>query len=117
VSRIDDFRFFDHANSSPRWYIKKKKYKKAFLELCELRESRAQAARDVFYIYCLTYVEWRVKISMERDRFSELFKVRRNFRALLASSLVLLLQQQCGINVIIYVGCRIQNVVISYRRF
>jgi len=86
----------------------------AFQSLCELRESRIQAARDVFYIHCLTDVEWRVK--MEQDNFLELFTVPRNFRALLASSLVLVLQQQCGINVIIYVGYPVQNNTIPYRR-
>lgn len=84
-----------------RWYIKRQRYREAFDSLCQLRQTEIQAARDLFYIHCLILVEQRVKA--EQDHFRELFTVRRNYRAMLASGLVMLLQQQCGINILIYV--------------
>jgi len=55
----------------------------------------------LFYIHCLIIVERRVEA--EQDHFIELFTERRNYRAMLASGLVMFLQQQCGINTLIYV--------------
>lgn len=66
-----------------RWYMKRGEYKKAFDSLCQLRNSRLQAARDLFYIYCLLHAE-RV-IDTQHHRYAEMFTVPRNRRALQAS--------------------------------
>lgn len=36
---------------SPRWYIKKGNYAKAYASLCRLQRTRLQAARDLYYIH------------------------------------------------------------------
>jgi hypothetical protein len=93
--------YLDYYSVNYRWYIKRKRYVEAFESLRELRQTDIQAARDLFYIHCLIIVERRVEA--EQDHFIELFTERRNYRAMLASGLVMFLQQQCGINTLIYV--------------
>ncbi|KAF8253279.1 hypothetical protein K440DRAFT_593060 [Wilcoxina mikolae CBS 423.85] len=92
---------------SPRWYIKKDRYKDAFQSLIKLRQTPIQAARDLFYIHCLIVVERRLEADQRVDHFVELFSQRRNYRAMLASGLVMFLQQQCGINILIYYSSEI----------
>jgi len=59
-----------------------------------------QAARDLYYIHVL--LEAEKELTHGRNRYLELFTVPRNRRATLASSIVMIMQQFCGVNVIAY---------------
>lgn len=88
---------------SPRWYIKKKKYSKAFKSLCRLRNTPLQAARDLYYIQAQIQEEADIiGKSNYVSRFIELFTIPRVRRATLASFVVMLAQQMCGINIIAF---------------
>ena len=82
----------------PRWYIKKRRFQKAFQSLLILRKHPILAARDLYSI--------NAQIEVERDiigdtsffkRFVELFTIPRVRRATLASWTVMIAQQMCGI--------------------
>ena len=113
---------------SPRWLIGKglssrngseKYYGKAIDSLYRLRQTKLQAARDMFLIY--HQLENEAQIKHDRNRFIELWKVPRNRRALMASVICTFFQQSkthcknssttiadhspttvCGINVLAY---------------
>lgn len=88
---------------SPRWYIKKGRYDKAFESLCRLRNTPLQAARDLYYIYAQILEESDIiGQSNYVTRFIELFTIPRVRRATLASFTVMLAQQMCGINIIAF---------------
>ncbi|KAI0633858.1 hypothetical protein C8Q77DRAFT_819219 [Trametes polyzona] len=90
---------------SPRWLINKGRYDKAYDSLRRLRQSSLQAARDLYYIHVL--LEAEQEIQSGRNLFLELFTVPRNRRATLASTIVMFMQQFCGINVIAYYSSNI----------
>ena len=85
---------------SPRWLIKQGRYDKAYESIRRLRKSSIQAARDLYYIHVL--LEAETEIQTGRNLFIELFTVPRNRRATLASTIVMFMQQFCGVNVIAY---------------
>ncbi|KEZ46578.1 hypothetical protein SAPIO_CDS0382 [Scedosporium apiospermum] len=94
---------------SPRWYLKKGKYDKAWKSLLRLRNTPLQAARDLYYIHAL--LEQEVVMVKEAGfevtnnmftRFIELFTVPRIRRATWASGIVMIAQQMCGINIIAF---------------
>ena len=88
---------------SPRWYMKKGRYTSAFKSFCRLRNSELQAARDLYYVHCQLAEEMVVrKKSNYFSRFMELFTIPRIRRATLASFVVMIAQQMCGINVIAF---------------
>ncbi|KAH8716996.1 hypothetical protein GQ44DRAFT_398862 [Phaeosphaeriaceae sp. PMI808] len=88
---------------SPRWYIKKNQYRKAWKSLLRLRFSPVQAARDMYYIHAQLQVEAEVVgQSNYISRFGELFTIPRVRRATLASFVVMIAQQMCGINIIAF---------------
>ena len=89
---------------SPRWYMKKGRTRDAYNSLCRLRKTPLQAARDLYYMYAQLQVEASLVTSSNSylRRFVELFTVARNRRALIASFIVMMSQQMCGINVISY---------------
>lgn len=64
---------------------------KAYRAMCRLRFNKLQAARDVFYIHTLLEAESEIKIG--KNKLLELVTVPRNRRALIASEIVMFMQQ------------------------
>lgn len=88
---------------SPRWYIKKNRYKDAFHSLLRLRNDPIQAGRDLYYIHVQLEVEEEfIGHGHYLKRFIELFTVPRIRRATLAASVVMIAQQMCGINIMAF---------------
>ncbi|KAM3417342.1 hypothetical protein BST61_g5593 [Cercospora zeina] len=88
---------------SPRWYMKKNRYHKAYKSLLRLRFHPLQAARDLYYIHSQLQVEASiVGKSNYVTRFLQLFTIPRVRRATLASFVVMIAQQMCGINIIAF---------------
>ena len=88
---------------SPRWYMKKGRYVDAWKSFVRLRNSPLQAARDMYYAHC--QLEEEIKImggTSYLRRFYELFTIPRVKRATLASWVVMIAQQMCGINIIAF---------------
>ncbi|MCJ1304815.1 hypothetical protein MMC08_007628 [Hypocenomyce scalaris] len=90
---------------SPRWYMSKGRHYQAYQAMVRLRYNKVQAARDVFYIY--TLLEAEHEADMGKNKVLELVKVPRNRRALVASEIVMFMQQFCGVNVIAYYSSQI----------
>jgi hypothetical protein len=94
---------------SPRWLMKKRRYAKAYQSFLKLRNTPFQAARDLYYTHALLIQE-EVLIkeaglsptSNFFTRFMELFTIPRVRRATLASFVVMIGQQMCGINIIAF---------------
>ncbi|KAL7419430.1 hypothetical protein Q5752_006268 [Cryptotrichosporon argae] len=88
---------------SPRWLMKKNRYQQAFRSLLKLRNSPLQAARDLYYVHCQLEEE-RLAIGESNylSRFVELFTIPRVRRATMASWVVMIAQQMCGINIIAF---------------
>ena len=76
---------------SPRWYMSKGRHYKAYESMCKLRYLKVQAARDAFYMHTLLEAESEIKIG--RNKILELITVPRNRRALVASEIVMFMQQ------------------------
>ena len=76
---------------SPRWYMGKGRHAKAYQSMVRLRYSRVQAARDVFYMHTLLEAESDMKLG--QSKLLELVRVPRNRRAMLASEIVMFMQQ------------------------
>ncbi|GAA5849288.1 hypothetical protein JCM8547_006504 [Rhodosporidiobolus lusitaniae] len=90
---------------SPRWLIGKGRYVQAYESLCRIRHSKIQAARDLFMINAL--LEEEALVASGKSAIVELVTVARNRRAMLASGIVMFMQQFCGINVIAYYSSNI----------
>jgi hypothetical protein len=88
---------------SPRWYIKKRRYNDAMKSLLRLRNSRLQAARDLFYIHAQLEAEKYIvgETSFFRRAY-ELFAVPRIRRATLAAFTVMIAQQVCQLQRFFY---------------
>lgn len=71
--------------------MSKGRYDKAYQVMCRLRYTKLQAARDVYYIYTLLEAETSMRLG--QNKVLELITVPRNRRALLASEIVMFLQQ------------------------
>ncbi|KAL5417013.1 hypothetical protein PMIN06_002925 [Paraphaeosphaeria minitans] len=85
---------------SPRWFMSKGRHAEAYQAICKLRFNKIQAARDIFYMAELLRAEENMKIGQSKIR--EIWTVPRNRRAMLASEIVMFMQQFCGVNVIAY---------------
>jgi len=88
---------------SPRWYMKKGMYPKAYESLVRLRNHPIQAARDIYYIHSQLELEAEILgTNTYKTRFIELFTIPRLRRATVAAITVMLAQQMCGVNVIAF---------------
>ncbi|KAL2126880.1 hypothetical protein VTI74DRAFT_11689 [Chaetomium olivicolor] len=88
---------------SPRWYMKKNRYPKAWASMSRLRHHPIQVARDIFYIHSQLELEMQLlRNSSYAQRFVELFTIPRVRRATLAAFTVMIAQQMCGINIIAF---------------
>lgn len=88
---------------SPRWYLKQKRYVKAWESLLRLRNTPLQAARDLYNISCLLDQESAIldengpgTKSNLLSRFIDLFRIPRVRRASWASGIVMFAQNMCG---------------------
>ncbi|KAF8915551.1 hypothetical protein CPB85DRAFT_1374998 [Mucidula mucida] len=81
---------------SPRWYMKKGRYQQAFKSFLRLRNTPLQAARDLYYVHR------QLQEDTYLSRAVELFTIPRVRRATLASFVVMIAQQMCGINIIAF---------------
>lgn len=83
--------------------MKKGQYQKAYASFKRLRNSELQASRDLYYVHRQLVEEFAVlKGSTFFSRFFELFTIPRVRRATLASFVVMIAQQMCGINIIAF---------------
>lgn len=92
---------------SPRWYLTKNRHSDAFASLCQLRFEKVQAARDLFYTYTLLETEKNTMSIGRGNRIKEFFTIRRNRNAMVASEVVMFMQQFCGVNIIAYFSSEI----------
>jgi hypothetical protein len=81
------------APESPRWYMDKGKYRNAYQSLIKLRQTRLQAARDLYDIHIRLMLEHEVKPKSAWKRATALFSVSRNRRAAQSSFFVMFMQQ------------------------
>jgi MFS family permease len=77
---------------SPRWYMARGRHEDAYRAMVRLRYCRVQAARDLFYMHTLLKAEADMA-RMGRSKLLELVTVPRNRRALVASEIVMFMQQ------------------------
>lgn len=100
---------------SPRWCIKKNKIREAYGSLCKLRKHEVQAARDLVQIYMQVQEENQQiqKSGNLMRRAVQLFSEPRVRRATLASSVVMIGQQMCGINIISFFSSSIFEEIAS----
>ncbi|ESZ94219.1 putative galactose-proton symport [Sclerotinia borealis F-4128] len=88
---------------SPRWLMKRGEYRKAYISLCRLRKHDLFAARDLYFIDCQLKIEAAIVGKTNYiSRFIQLFTIPRVRRATLASFVVMIAQQMCGINIIAF---------------
>ncbi|VUC31002.1 unnamed protein product [Clonostachys rosea] len=88
---------------SPRWYMKKGRYREAWDSMIKLRHDQIQVARDIYYISAQLDIEQQLTGKTNySQRFRQLFTIPRVRRATLASWTVMLAQQMCGINIIAF---------------
>ncbi|KAI9653181.1 MAG: hypothetical protein M1831_006139 [Alyxoria varia] len=91
---------------SPRWYMLKNKYTKAYRALCSFRNSRLQAARDLYHIHASLKVEEQLRHG-KPNAVKEFITVPRTRRAAQSSFFVMFMQQFCGVNVVAYYSTEI----------
>ncbi|KAI0113753.1 hypothetical protein GGR51DRAFT_23344 [Nemania sp. FL0031] len=91
---------------SPRWYLTKDRYQDAYKSILRLRYEKVQAARDLFYMDALLQVE-KEAMAIQQNKFKEIFTIRRNRNAAIASEIVMFMQQFCGVNAIAYYSTQI----------
>lgn len=83
--------------------MKKGRYQEAYASFLRLRNTPLQAARDLYYVHAQLDVEKEVmKGSTYINRAIELFTIPRIRRATLASWVVMIAQQMCGVNIIAF---------------
>jgi MFS family permease len=81
------------APESPRWYLNNGKQEKAYSAIARLRYEKVQAARDLFYMQVLLEAEKEAMSIGKTSRIKEILTVRRNRNAMIASEVVMFMQQ------------------------
>lgn len=84
---------------SPRWYMSRGEHHNAYKAVCRLRHSKLQAARDVFLQEVSQRAEKAIyEVQREGHKFQalDLVRIPRNRRSMLASEIVMFMQQFCG---------------------
>lgn len=71
--------------------MRQKQYYRAYRSICMLRNHKIQAARDLYYMH--TLLEAENNMNLGRKKMLELVKVPRNRRAMVASQIVMFMQQ------------------------
>lgn len=92
---------------SPRWYLTKDRHADAYKAICQLRLSKIQAARDLFYMDFGLQAEREAMSIGKQNRIKEFITIRRNRNAMIGSEIVMFMQQFCGVNVIAYYSSEI----------
>ncbi|KAL8992253.1 MAG: hypothetical protein Q9169_007247 [Polycauliona sp. 2 TL-2023] len=119
------------GSESPRWLIKKGRYRDAYIVLSRLRGNSLLAARDLVFIFAQLQVETTLFMRTDQDivqiehqipylaphvyrrqiglygyarRITQLFIIPRARRATLASFLVMMAQQLSGVNVFAFLA-------------
>lgn len=87
---------------SPRWLMKKGRYREALRSFTVYRNTELQACRDLYFAHVLLEEERKIQLKTGLARWAELFTVKRNARATWASTILMFGQQFCGVNVIAY---------------
>jgi len=83
--------------------MKKDRYHEAYVSFKRLRNTELQSARDLFYVHRQLQEEYAITSDSNYiTRFLELFTIPRVRRATLASFVVMIAQQLCGINIIAF---------------
>lgn len=80
---------------SPRWYLTKNRHQEAYKSMNQLRFTKVQAARDLFYAHTLLEAESTMSIGRS-NRLKEFFTIRRNRNAMIGSQICMVMQQFCG---------------------
>ncbi|KAI8960524.1 hypothetical protein F5Y11DRAFT_266191 [Daldinia sp. FL1419] len=91
---------------SPRWYLTKNRHVDAYRAICKLRYEKVQAARDLFYMDTLLQIE-KETMNIGQSKIKEILTIRRNRNAMIASEIVMFMQQFCGVNAIAYYSTEI----------
>lgn len=78
----------------------------AYKSIIRLRFEKVQAARDLFYMDALLQVEQET-MQIKQSKLKEIFTIRRNRNAAIASEIVMFMQQFCGVNAIAYYSTQI----------
>ncbi|KAI1646487.1 uncharacterized protein F4817DRAFT_316729 [Daldinia loculata] len=91
---------------SPRWYLTKNRHVDAYKSICKLRYEKVQAARDLFYMDTLLQIE-KETMQIGQSKIKEILTIRRNRNAMIASEIVMFMQQFCGVNAIAYYSTEI----------
>lgn len=81
----------DAALLTPPRYMSKGRHARAYESMCRLRYCKVQAARDQFYMY--KGLEAEAQIQVGRNKIAELVSVPRNRRGMMASELIMFMQQ------------------------
>lgn len=82
---------------SPRWFLTRGQHADAYAAMSRLRNTKVQAARDLFQAHVLLKAEMGAEKGGSKVR--EMFTIRRNRNALLASEILMVMQQFSGVNV------------------
>lgn len=72
--------------------MSKNRHFKAYQSMVRLRYIKVQAARDIYYMHTLLEAEREVEAN-QGNKLLELVKIPRNRRALVASEIVMFMQQ------------------------
>lgn len=78
---------------SPRWYLTKDRHLDAYNSICQLRLSKIQAARDLFYMHTGLEAEKEAMSIGKQNRLKEFISIRRNRNAMIGSEIVMFMQQ------------------------